>query len=82
MTPNWTGIKSSIERGLNSARNEDHHAMRVHCGAGYRMAKGARGDGPKGVADELHRASHSIELPAAIAHMETALKQVELELTA
>lgn len=77
----WSDVKTSIERGLNSARKEDQHAMRVHCRAGHRIASHVKGrSSKKEVVDELHRASRSIDLSAAIKHMEAAMVHVEREL--
>ena len=80
MKVDWKDVKTAIERGLRSAGNEDHHAMRTHCRAGHRMASHARGKSVKSVVDSLHRASRSIDLSAAVKHMETALEKVESEI--
>ena len=80
MKVDWKDVKTAIERGLKSAGNEDHHAMRTHCRAGHRMATHAKGKSAKEVVDELHRASHSIDLSAAVKHMEIALAKVDGEM--
>lgn len=82
MKASWSDVKTAIERGLRSAANEDRHAMRTHCRAGHRMASHAKGKSVKEVVDELHRASRSIDLSAAVKHMEAALVKVDQELAA
>ena len=82
MKLDWAKLKSSIEHGLNSAKNDERGGVRVHCGSAERMLKGAKGDAAKEILDKVHHAKTSIEVSRAVGFLEEALTLVSKEVPA
>jgi len=82
MKLDWAQLKSAIERGLNSAKNDERGGVRVHCGSAERMLKGARGDTAKEILDKVHHAKTSIDVERAVGFLEEALALVTKEVPA
>lgn len=82
MKLDWAQLKTAIERGLNSAKNDERGGVRVHCGSAERMLKGAKGDSAKEILDKVHHAKTSIEVDRAVGFLEEALNLVSKEVPA
>jgi len=82
MKLDWAQLKTAIERGLNSAKNEERGGLRVHCGAAERMLKGAKDNAAKEVLDKVHHAKTSIDLDRAVGFLEEALVLASKEVPA
>ena len=82
MKLDWAQLKTAIERGLNSAKNEERGGLRVHCGSAERMLKGAKDNAAKEVLDKVHHAKTSIDLDRVVGFLEEALTLASKEVPA
>lgn len=82
MKLDWAQLKTAIERGLNSAKNEERGGVRVHCGSAERMLKGQKDGTAKLVLDKVHHARTSIDLSRAVGLLEEAVALVTKEVPA
>jgi len=79
MKLDWAQLKTAIERGLNSAKNDERGGVRVHCGSAERMLKGQKDGTAKLVLDKVHHARTSIDLTRAVSLLEEAVALVTKE---
>lgn len=82
MKLDWAQLQTAIQRGLNSAKNEERGGLRVHCGSAERMLKGAKDSAAKEVLDKVHHAKTSIDLDRAVGFLEEAVALVAKEVPA
>ncbi len=82
MKLDWAHLKTAIERGLHSAKEEERGGLRVHCGSAERMLKGAKDNTAKEILDKVHHAKTSIDLDRAVGFLEEALTLVSKEVPA
>jgi len=74
MNLDWTSVKTTVERCLNSAKKGERGGLRVHCTALERMLKGAKNDTAKEVMDAVHHAKTSIDVEKSVEYLEKALQ--------
>ena len=80
MKLDWGHLKTTVERGLHSAQNDERGGLRVHCTSAERMLKGAKDGVAKDVLDKVHRAKTSIEVSRAVQCMEEALALINQQM--
>ena len=65
-------LKTAIDRGINSAENDERGGVRVHCGAAERMLKKAKREPLKTVLQKVHGAKTAIEVSTSLKYLREA----------
>lgn len=73
MKLDWEKLRTTVERALNAARENERGSLRVHCKAAETLLKGVKQAPAPEILQRVHHASTAIESSRAAEDLEQAM---------
>lgn len=76
MKLDWDKLRTSVERALKAAQEDERGSMRVHCKAAEKHLKGAKQAPAPEILKHVHHASTAIESSRSVEDLQQALELI------